>query len=814
MPTSMSEDKKPKIEAIYPLTVMQQGLLFHHLTSENDQGFLQVQCILEGVLDIEKLKEAWAQTILKHEFLRSSVHWKKIEKPLIIVRPEKAANWNIEDWSNQQNIASEFDNRLQKLKKEAQHQGVTLDTNPLLQFTLIKKEPNVHYFIWKCHHILLDGWSSSIIINDVFKIYNDLCANFFSGITKLPSHKLYLNWKKQIDEKTAEAFWNTTFLDLDTPLLFNTQQNKNSNEGYKKIENKLNLETSTLLKKVAQRHKVTLNTLFQGMWSLTLHRYFNNTDVTFGNTVSGRSGGFNNIESLSGMFANVLPVRASFDTDDTFTSFLSKLQRQQQEARKYEHFSNEKINTWIGRDKHFELFNSLFIFENFPWKPIKSGALEVTSFEGGVTTTYPVNFIVKILDTITYELIVDHKTITEASLLWLDKSFKALTSLLLNHQDITLDYIIDSIPKFEITESNLTSKKQKYFSTSGNPNNYVSPKNEIELALTKIWEALFGLTNISTTDSFFDLGGKSLLAVRMFNKIEEKLNIKLPPTTLLEHKSIQSIANVISNHNNSSVTENSWKYIIPLKASGTKNPLFCIHAGGGHVFFYKDLADAINKEFALYAVQPTGLFGEEKPHQSIEIMSKDYADEIIKIQPEGTINVMVYCFSTGVGVEIASYLKSKGRTVNIIVADTIAEHRLLLDASRLSIRISAFLKRFTSNPFKALNEMIGYRIYFHLKPLWIKLFGSLEEKNTEKMRLHLVQLFNKYSWQTKVDTVSLVLTKKIDARYNNAIIKSWKNILSGSQNITSVEINAKHPTMFEAAEVKETALAIEKCILE
>lgn len=809
----MSEDTKPKIEAIYPLTVMQQGLLFHHLTSEKDEGLLQVQCILEGILDTEKLKEAWAKTIQKHEFLRSSVHWKKIEKPLIIVRPEKAANWCIKDWSNQPNLTSDFENRLQKHKKEAKKQGVNLDTNPLLQFTLIKKEPKIHYFIWKCHHILLDGWSSSIIINDVFKTYNNLCSNSFEETNKLPSHKLYLNWKKLIDEKPAKAFWKATFSGLETPLLFNTHQNNKNSKGYKKVENKLNLETSTLLKKVAQRHRVTLNTLFQGMWSLTLHRYFNSTDVTFGNTVSGRSSGYNKIELLSGMFANVLPVRSSFDVNDTFVSFLGKLQIQQQQARKYEHFSNEKINTWIERDSHFELFNNLFIFENFPWKPIKSGALEVTSFEGGVTTTYPVNIIVKVLDTITYELIIDQKTITNDSLIWLDSSLKNLVSLLLSHENVTLKYLIENIPEFEISKSNTPLKKQKKVNVFENLNNYVSPKNETELALTKIWEALFGLTNISTTDNFFDLGGKSLLAVRMFNKIEENINIKLPPTTLLEHKTIQSIAQVISNNNSS--TENSWKYIIPLKISGNKNPLFCIHAGGGHVFFYKDLAETISDNLPLYAIQPTGIFGKEKPHDSIEVMSKGYADEILKIQPSGIINVMVYCFSTGVGVEIASYLKTKGRTVNIIIADTIAEHRLLLDKSRLSIRLSAFLKRLANNPFKALNEMIGYRIYFYLKPLWIKQFGSLEEKNTEKMRLHLVKLFNKYTWSTKIETVSLVLTKKIDSRYNNAIIKSWKNILTNSsQKITCVEINAKHSTMFESLDIRETAKAIEKCILD
>lgn len=250
----------------------------------------------------------------------------------------------------------------------------------------------------------------------------------------------------------------------------------------------------------------------------------------------------------------------------------------------------------------------------------------------------------------------------------------------------------------------------------------------------------------------------------------------------------------------------SWKYIVPIKTKGKKTPLFCIHAGGGHVFFYKPLADAIDLERPVYALQPLGIFGEDEKHQSIEEMAREYAEEVSLVQSEGTINIVVYCFSTAVGLEMASYLKSKGRETHLIVADTIAEHRLLLDKERLFIRVSAFLKRFFSNPFKALNEMIGFRIMFYLKPLKVKFFGNEAEKNTENMRLHLVKLFNGYQWKTKADKVSLVLTEKGDERYNKEIERSWKPLVNGTIKVETCK--GHHNTFFDNPDVLETAKAM------
>lgn len=801
--------KKPKIEAIYPLTSMQQGLLFHHLMEGEDQGFLTVQCTIEGNLDVAVFKEAWKAVTLRHEVMRTSVHWKKVERPVRVVRPEKDIQWLFYNWSD--TPLEEQKIRLENFKKERKKSGVVFEENPLSNISLIQTAATSYYFVWDCHHLLLDGWSSTIILKDAFAFYASLKTDSHSHLATIPSYKSYTSWLKNRSLEEASTFWSKTFEGFKKASLFQNQaiQTHHTPRAYK---DQFSVELSEDLKDLAKYHRVTLNSLFQGIWSLVIHQYFGKNDITFGTTVSGRSIPFPNIELMAGMFANVLPVRSHFDTSDTFQSSVRVLQSQQQEARNYEYCKTDQIVSWANLPENAPLFDSLFVFENFPWEDISSGDIQVNGFESGITTTYPLTVIFKIEECIKYDLLANTEIIPTAIVDWFLKIIPLVATSLLSHKETTITEISQSIPEVPsplsrkrtledlILQEDLINKEAAY----------EAPKNQIELALVEIWEQLFGLSYISTTDSFFHLGGKSLLSVKMFTLIEEKLGVKLPPTTLLESPTIEALSEVIGSKNEAETI--TWKYLVPIKTKGTKSPLFCIHAGGGHVFFYKSLADAIDVDRPVYALQPVGIFGEDNRHQSIKEMAKDYADEINMVQPEGVLNITVYCFSTAVGIEMASYLKSKGRKTNLIVADTIAEHRLFLNKERLFIRVSAFIKRFFSNPFGALKSMIGYRILFYLNPILIKYFGTDAEKNTESMRQHLVDLFNQYTWGTKIDTLSLVMTLKGDDRYNKEIHNSWKPLVENDIHIRYCK--GHHATFFDEPDVINTAKAMDEVIIE
>lgn len=802
--------KKPKIEAIYPLTAMQQGLLFHHLTPGEDQGFLMVQCKIKGNLDKLLLEKAWNMATQRHETMRTSVHWKKVEKPLLLVQPKKDIICTFLDWSSKN--TTEQDILLEQYKKERKEIGVNFEKNPLSKISIIKKTEYCYYFLWECHHLLLDGWSSTIILKDAFAYYNNLSTGKTVELAAIPSYKSYRNWLQNIPLEDAKNFWKKTFKNHTKSTLF--QENSLANQGTppSKFSNQFSIETSNDLKNLAKYYKITLNTLFQGIWSLLLAKCFETKDVTFGTTVSGRSVPFPNIELMSGMFANVLPCRTVLQASKSFQENLKVLQSQQQASRNYEYCKLDEIISWAALPQDKPLFDNLFVFENFPWETIKSGNIAVSDFESGITTTYPLTIIFKIEGAVYFDVLANTNVLPIAVIEWIKTTLPQIAKLLLDRKDVYIDDLLTELPNISevLSRKHLQDNLEQQEAFEKKETTYKAPKNQTELVLVEIWEKLFNLNYISITDSFFHLGGKSLLSVKMFAFIKEKLNVKLPPTTLLEYPTIQELANIIDSKSDKKSVE--WKYLVPIKTKGNKSSLFCIHAGGGHVFFYKSLADAIDVERPVYALQPVGIFGEDNKHKNIVEMARDYADEIRILQPEGTLNIVVYCFSTAVGLEMAAYLKTVGRKTHLIVADTIAEHRLLLDKERFYIRTSAFLKRFLSNPFKALNEMIGYRILFYIKPIRVQLFGNDAEKNTEQMRQHLVNLFNAYNWNKKNDLISLILTEKGDERYNQEIIRSWKPIVDGKIKVAITK--GKHSTFFEAPDVTYTAKAIDKVIIE
>ncbi len=799
----METVKKPKIEAIYPLTNMQQGLLFHHLISNEDQGFLHVQCKLEGKLDIENLKTSWQAAVKRHAILRTSVHWKNVEKPIQVVRPDKTMNWHHHNWVD--TLPEEIDNRLSTFKNTASEREIHFEKGPLSKINLIQTEENVHYLIWNCHHLLLDGWSCSILLQDVFSFYESNSTKTKSILETVPSYKTYLNWLQKVDTDKAASFWKNAFANFKTPPLFNPQQ-ESVKDKYVTHHMAVSKEETEDLQSLARHYRITSNSLFQGIWSILLNHYFGTKDVTFGTTVSGRSASFPNVELMTGMFMNVLPVRAVLEETIPIMKLFQEIQSKQQEAREHEHFTNDQITSWIDWPMGIPLFDNLLIFENFPWKDINSAGIQVREFESGITTTYPVTLTIKATVFFDFHLLVNSEMISDKAAKWLLDNLKLIVNSLIENKDISLTSLL---AKLETLDRKDFLNKEEQKNKSESKKEYVGPQNEMELQLMKIWENIFGNTFISINDNFFELGGKSLLAVKMFTLIEHKLGVKTPPATLLENPTIASMAKVLNGDKKTS----SWNYLVPIRASGTKKPLFCIHAGGGHVFFYNPLANHLEKDRPVYAIQPSGIFGKKNMHRSIEEMAIDYTKEIRLIQPEGPYNIVVYCFSTAVGLEMAIELNKQGQEANLIVADSLAMQENLNTSTRLKMRILGFGKRFLKNPVNGVSIMITDRINRHIKPRLVRTFGASHDKTIAKLKMNLFELYTKYNWKTYSGRIALILTHKADKTINKEFINSWEKLTTDTVDVTYTN-GGDHRTLFDDSDVKFIAEKIENCIIE
>lgn len=191
---------------------------------------------------------------------------------------------------------------------------------------------------------------------------------------------------------------------------------------------------------------------------------------------------------------------------------------------------------------------------------------------------------------------------------------------------------------------------------------FVAPRDSRELQLARIWEKVLGVKGISIHDNFFDLGGQSLLAARLFAEVNEIFQRKLTLSTIFQAPTIEKLAKVLSPRE---YLPNS-SYLVPIQPLGSKVPFFCIHGAQGEVLFLRSLANHLGSDQPFYGIRSPGQNGEIAPLTCIEEMAKLYIEEIKTIQPQGPYLLGGYSFGGLVAFEMAQQLQKQGQEVSLL----------------------------------------------------------------------------------------------------------------------------------------------------
>ncbi|MFN7555831.1 non-ribosomal peptide synthetase [Microcystis sp.] len=387
------------IEDIYSLSPMQQGMLFHTLYSpESEVYFEQLVCTLKGQLNLSFFQEAWQEIVAKHPVLRTSFHWEEIEKPLQMVSQKVELPWMVYDWKHWDNLQQK--EALESFLKGDRVLGIELDQAPLMRFALIQLETDSYQFIWSHHHILFDGWSMQIILQEVFDLYESYNRGESLQLKFCHPYREYISWLQQQDSSQAKKFWQQRLkgIEAPTPLVVDKLiDHKSQQETYQEISFKLSFEITNQLQSLAQKHHLTLNNLVQGAWGLLLSRYSGETDIVFGATVSGRTSELPNIDAMVGLFINTLPVRLQISGKEKLIPWLKTLQSQQFEQEPYTYYSLADIQKNSDIPPKMSLFESILVFENYPVDSSKNASektLEITEIRCLERTNYPLTVVI------------------------------------------------------------------------------------------------------------------------------------------------------------------------------------------------------------------------------------------------------------------------------------------------------------------------------------------------------------------------------------------------------------------------------------
>ncbi|HEU5229913.1 MAG TPA: MupA/Atu3671 family FMN-dependent luciferase-like monooxygenase [Ktedonobacteraceae bacterium] len=392
---------KDNVEAIYPLSPMQLGMLFHTLYApQSEVYFEQFNCTLHGDLHVPAFQKAWQRIVDRHPVLRTLFLWKDLERPVQIVLPQCSCPWSVLDWRHIP--VDEQERQVKAFLQADRAQGFDLARAPLMRLTLIRLTDRGYHFSWSFHHLLLDGWSLPQVLQEVFALYEAYREGKDIELKARRPYKDYITWLYEQDTEKAETFWRETLKGFTTPTPFNVQRatrhgEQSGSQRYAEQQLRLSSEMTKALQTLARKHQITLNTIFQGIWAIVLSHYSGEDDVLFGATVSGHPAALIGVEEMIGLFINTLPVRVQVAGESSLLHWLRELQAQQADARQYEYCSLIQIQGWSDIPRGQPLFETLLIFENYPVELSfheQLGSLVVQNTQTIERTNYPLTLLV------------------------------------------------------------------------------------------------------------------------------------------------------------------------------------------------------------------------------------------------------------------------------------------------------------------------------------------------------------------------------------------------------------------------------------
>jgi amino acid adenylation domain-containing protein/non-ribosomal peptide synthase protein (TIGR01720 family) len=370
-----------QIEDIYPLSPVQQGMLFHSL-SEPDSGVYvtQLSCELEGDLDVDAFEWAWQEVVNRHAVLRTWIAWEGMTEPLQVAQRRVGLKIERDDWRRLDR--DEQRRRLERYLEERRE--FKFGEAPLMRLALISTGERTYQFIWSHHHLLLDGWSRAAVLEEVFACYLGKTRGREARLKARRPYRDYIDWLRRQDQSKAKEYWRRVLKGFGAAKGIGVERESRGKEemtaAYGEEHLVVDERLTEKIAECARSHRLTLNTLALGAWAILVSRYSGEREVLFGTTLSGRSMPIEGLDQMVGLFINTLPVRVEVREEEAVADWLRHVQEIQAEQRVYEYSSLIQVQRWGGRERGMKLFDSILVFENYP---VGAGLSERAATEAG-----------------------------------------------------------------------------------------------------------------------------------------------------------------------------------------------------------------------------------------------------------------------------------------------------------------------------------------------------------------------------------------------------------------------------------------------
>jgi len=723
------------------------------------------------------------QVIKDHAPLRQSFVWQDLSTPTSRIHRKSNIPICIHDISHWYN--AEQDEYIERLIKQERDKGIDLANDFLFRIQLIKLGLNNYKLINTGHHINLDGWSTMLFFKYIVDYYSSENKE-----TYLTSHVQTtiddISFSHNSLTQREELFWKEYLSDL--PVV--PKSRIDNRRDKRVIEFSIDSGISNQLNESLKNYKVSMSTLTVVVWTLMIGYLHGEDEVVFGLSVFGRNGSQKDIEKKIGLYANIVPVRVDIKSVKTNSDLLKLVQQLMFTINEYQ--SNELSDILECCNLPTTIFDSLLVINNYPDSQSDTGELQLSNFRGGLTSNFPITFVCIPSEPLHLKMVIQEGYIQEKYIHLIEDQINSIFKSILNpdtqplrFDTMKLSNVVETIDKIDTP----------------------IPYENTNLAtnLLYIWHGIFNRNDITIDDNFFDLGGNSIAILKLFSEIESATGHKVPPTKIFDYATVNELAQYITN--NFDLKSNNEDSLITLRKTGKENPLFCFHAGDGHVLFYKNLADSIASEFPIYAIQPKDIMLGKLDYGDISEMAEDYLKTMKTMQPSGPYQILGTCFSAAVTFEMAKILKYRGESVSKL---------FIVDSGPPGHPIPRYKSSIKDKALNSIRDRNFERLFFLVKKK-IKYLLKVKENQTEgflndalsEAKTKLDKLIEDYIWTPADVKINLIRSKEFtlnpDKDYHLLL---WKKLSQDNMEIDIIK--SKHERLFDKKAAKELGAVITK----
>ena len=656
---------------------------------------------MRGCLDRSALERSIQEIVRRHQPLRSV--FRIMEGGLIqIVLPPQPLPLPVADMSNLCEAGREAE--ALRLAVDDANRPFDLSQGPLLRAKLWCLGPEDHLLLLTTHHIVSDNWSMAILLRELSVAYGAFSAGQPSPLAEVscPYGDFVRQQQKRFEHKELQyiAFWREQLAGRDSFHYVPPDHVQPESKTYHGAHERLTLDQSSTnaLKTLGPKEKVSPFMILLTAFQCLLCRYSGQHDIGVASCVANRQS--SQVERMVGHFSNHVILRASLADDSALRDVLRQVRQTALTAYSYQDmpFGNvvEKLETASDASRN-NLFQALLVLTEAPKDKWSFSGLDVRPLPLDVgTTAFDLIVWLKLEETL------------EIDLQYNSELFEADTI-----RQILADYgtvlgIMSKNPEAQVGElgiAMLQADGRNHQRLERAPQAYKGPRDNVESQLVNLWEAVLDKRPVGIEDDFFELGGTSLLAARLFALIEEGFKLKIPLVTLVQASTIKKLAKVI--HRPGST--DAWRSLVTIQPDGVRPPLLCIHGESGNLLIYRSLARYLGPDQPIYGLQPQGLDGKQGPLTRIEDMAARYIKEIQVIQPEGPYFLAGYCMGGTIAFEMAQQLSGQGQRVDLLA---------LLDTYNWRMMERTYL----------------HDLYFNVQKVWFSCQHFLSMTSRKKLR--------------------------------------------------------------------------------